>query len=191
MEKGQTPASPLAWLAARGAQSDVLDGLRSVGHDWATLWARCPRGDWLLGIAERLGVEHVLLVRAAIGCARTAVGCFDGPEAARVLDAAERWTHGAATHEHVSQATTSLGQAAARVHDPAADAALRAAEAVGLGVADADMLSSAAAFAAEATVMATLDHGFAAAMGRAHGACADAVRAAIPWSEVERCTNVA
>ena len=44
---------PVDWLRAQGAQGDVLDGL-SRFDDWASIWAGCPRGDWLLGIAERL-----------------------------------------------------------------------------------------------------------------------------------------
>lgn len=56
---------PIAWLETHGAQRDVLDGLRTCSRDWRSLWRDCPRGDWLLGIAVRIGVDHASLVRAA------------------------------------------------------------------------------------------------------------------------------
>lgn len=176
---------PIAWLEANGAQRDVLDGLRKHARDWRTLWHECPRGDWLLGIATKLEVNHVALVRAAIGCARTALDRYEGPEAASVLDLAERWSHGTASADDVAKSTKAVEAAAAKALDPSADAAARAAQAVGMGVADREVLVSAAAFAAEATIVATMECGLEMAMGWAHRACADAVRAAIPWETVE------
>ena len=59
------------WLQESGAQRDVIDGLASFADDWEAMWNGCPRGDWLLGIAERLGVDHdraseILKVVAAV-----------------------------------------------------------------------------------------------------------------------------
>ncbi|MBX3188058.1 MAG: hypothetical protein KF819_13635 [Labilithrix sp.] len=176
---------PLAWLESRGAQRDVLDGLRAIAGDWATLWRECPRGDWLLGIACRLDVDHRALVRAAALSARTSLDDFEGPEAGRVLDLADAWSRGEAAGEEVAAATRALDAAITEVVDPRAGAAGRAAQAVGLGVVDRDVLASAPAFAAEATIVSTLDCGLELAMRAAHGACADAVRKAIPWSDVE------
>lgn len=186
-------SDPIAFLAQESAQLDVLDGLRAIGSDWHTLYAKCPRGDWLLGIAIRLGVDRTMLMRAAIGCARTALEHYEGEEAARVLDLAERFTRGEATAAEVADASARLDAAAARAVDPSTDAAARAVSAVALAIADddTDVLASAAAFAAEATMVATMDCGLAMAMGWAHGKTADAVRAAIPFAEVERCTKVA
>jgi hypothetical protein len=176
---------PIAWLEAHGAQRDVLDGLREHARDWRSLWRDCPRGDWLLGIATRLGVDHVALVRAAIGCARTALDRYEGTEAETVLEIAARWCDGMASAEDVALTTRALEAAAAHVQDPSADAAARAVQAVGLGIADREVLVSAAAFAAEATIVATMECGLEMAMGWAHRACADAVRAAIAWELVE------
>lgn len=176
---------PLAWLEANGAQRDVVDGLRGIARDWSTIWRECPRGDWLLGIAARLRIGHVALVRAAIGCARTSVDRFEGPEAVQLLEVASRWTEQAASIADVHEATRALDVAAGHVGDPSADAAARAAQAVGLGIDDPEVLVSAAAFAAEATIVATMDCGLELAMGWAHRACADAVRAAIAWADVE------
>jgi hypothetical protein len=44
--------TPLEWLRHCGAQGDVMDGLAQF-TDWRSLWLGCPRGDWLLAIAER------------------------------------------------------------------------------------------------------------------------------------------
>jgi hypothetical protein len=180
---------PLEWLRALGAQGDVIDGLARIGatRDWQTLWSECPRGDWLLGIAERLGVDHVALVRAAIGCARTADA---GPDAARLLDVAERWTRGDAAASEVAEATRILEQAASPLGDPALEAATRAALAVGYGVEDRAALASAPAAAAESAIVAAMTRGDVSlefAMRRAHDACASAVRAAVPWQLVAPC----
>lgn len=175
--------NPLEWLRSSGAQGDVVDAL-GRHDDWRSLWLECPRGDWLLGIAERLGVDHVALVKAAIPCARIA----DGPEeAARVLDVAERWTRGSASVEEVALATRALE--AAQAPDPATDAANRAALAVGLGVVDRGVLPSAPAAAAESVTMASIDCGFELAMRWAHDKCAAHVRAAVPWSLLEPCVE--
>ena len=45
-------SNPIAWLSAHDAQRDVIDGLARF-TTWESLWTECPRGDWLLGIAER------------------------------------------------------------------------------------------------------------------------------------------
>jgi len=107
-------ASPAEWLRRSGAQRDVIDGLGRFA-DWSALHRGCPRGDWLLGIAERLGAPHVALVRAAIGCARIADG---DEEAAAVLDVAERWAGGRATVAEVQAATHALESALRRAVDP-------------------------------------------------------------------------
>lgn len=186
-------SDPFAFLAQERAQQDVIEGLRSVGSDWSTLWAKCPRGDWLLGIAVRLGVDRVALVRAAIGCARTALDLFEGPEAKSLLDLAERWTRDEATIDEIAVAKRALETAAARANDPSVDAAGQAAQAVAMGIVDhdTDVLASAPAFAAQATIVATIDCGLEMAMGWAHGKTADAVRAAITWDEIEQRTKVA
>lgn len=195
-----TRSDPFAFLAQEGAQQDVIEGLQKIGSDWQTLWTKCPLGEpaprapqRLLGIAVRLGVDRMALVRAAIGCARTALDLFEGPEARAVLDAGDRWTRGEATDADVANAKRDLDAAAKRIVDPSVDAAGRAALAVAMGIADhdTDVLPSAAAFAAEATLVSTIDCGLEMAMGWAHGKTADAVRAAIPWDEIDRCTKVA
>jgi hypothetical protein len=183
---------PIAWLRASGAQSDVIDGLARYAKDWPTLWNECPRGDWLLGIAVKLGVSHACAIRAAIGCARVSSDLVTGVPAiaqvfAQVLETAGRFADGAATTDEVRAMTTQLEQAMESAPDPVSDAAARAALAVGLGVIERDALASAPAAAAEAQMMSSIDCGYEMAMRWAHDKCAVAVRAAIPWSMIETC----
>lgn len=184
--------SPLEWLRASGAHGDVIDGLSSIRalgeglEAWENLWSGCPRGDWLLGIAERVGVDHVSLVRAAIACARVADG---DSEATRLLEIAERWTEGHATASEVEQATRELEEASSRAVDPAIEAAARAALAVGYGVADRGVLTGAPAAAAESVIVSSIDCGFELAMRWAHDKCANAVRTAVPWSVAAPCVE--
>ncbi len=179
---------PLAFLELRKASRDVIDGLRPIAGDWKTLWNECTRGDWLLGIADKLGVAHEALVRAAIGCAKVALDSLDGElheAATRVLGAASTWADGTTSADEVATRTRELEEAMTRAGDPVTDAAARASLAVGLGVAERDVLASAPAAAAEATILATMDCGLAMAMRWAHDKCAAAVRAAIPWEDVD------
>ena len=177
--------SPEDWLRKSGAQGDVIEGLARFA-DWHALWRECPRGDWLLGIAERLGAPHDALVRAAIACARVVEG---DEEALAVLDLAERWAEGRATAAEVAAATRSLEQASARAVDPSREAANRAALAVGLGIDDRGVLTAAPAAAAESVMVASIDCGFELAMRWAHDKCAAAVREAVPWSVFEACVT--
>lgn len=183
---------PIAWLRASGAQADVVDGLARYAKDWPTLWNECPRGDWLLGIALKLGVPHASAVRAAIGCAKVSSDLVAPvPAMARlfalVLDAAARFADGTGDTDEVARLTQELEHAMAAAPDPVTEAAARGALAVGLGVADREVLASAAAAAAEAQMLSSIDCGFELAMRWAHDKCAAAVRAAIPWSSIETC----
>lgn len=178
-----TLPEPASFLRSAGAQKDVIDGLARF-TDWPTLHAECPRGDWLLGIAERAGVDHVALVRAAIACARVVE---PSPSAAHVLETAERWCERKASSDEVAAATCQLEADAAKAVDPASEAAARAALAVGFGVAERGVLPSAPSATAESVMMASIDCGFELAMRWAHDKCAAAVRAAVPLSELMAC----
>ncbi|MBX3262430.1 MAG: hypothetical protein KF782_22310 [Labilithrix sp.] len=177
--------APIDWLRSAGAQGDVIDGLARL-TTWRAVYDECPRGDWLLAIAERLGVEHVALVRAAIACARVADVDDD---AGAVLDAAARWADGHGGAGDVAAATRALEQAASRAVDPAREAAGRAALAVGLGVEDRGVLPAAPAAAAESVMVASIDCGLELAMRWAHDRCAAAVRSAVPWSVFAGCVE--
>lgn len=179
-----TPASaPIAWLSAHEAQRDVLYGLARFAT-WEALWTECPRGDWLLGIAERIGVEHMHLVKAAALCARVA---DPNEKAIHLLDRVDAWLAGTATAEDIARDTHALDTALSTAPDPASEASMRAAVAVGMGVADRRVLPSAPAAAVESIMMASIDCGFELAMRWAHDKTATAVRQALPWSVAEPC----
>ena len=62
-----------SWLAARGAQTDVVVWAEAYGDDWASAWSACPRGDWLLALAARAGLNSAKVGRAALAVARFGV----------------------------------------------------------------------------------------------------------------------
>lgn len=99
----------------------------------AKAWAECPRGDWMLWIAARAGVERKLLVRAACDCVRTALKYVPKDELRplRAIETAERWCEGKATLAEVRAAAYAYAAASAAsaasvaVADAAASAAAR------------------------------------------------------------------
>lgn len=169
--------SPLAWLSRQGAQRDVLDGLSPIGESWERIWRECKRGDWLLGIACRLGVAHASLVLAAVGAARTCPEEWRHPPADALLDLAERWANGEVDADAIARATKALEAAIGSVGHPVVEASMRAAYAVGEGVSDPGVLPMAAAAANEATILNVMECGMDLALGWAQAKCADAVRA--------------
>jgi hypothetical protein len=142
-----------AWAAGRAATEDS--------------WLACERGDWLLWIAARLGVDRRLVVLAACDCARLSLHWIpDGEHRPRLaVEAAERWARGEAEIEEV--------RAAAYAAACAADAAA-AADACAYAAYAAD----ACAYAADAACVAAAADARAATLRT----CADLVRARIPWA---------
>ena len=171
-------ADPITWLESHGAQRDVLDGLREIARDWRTLWASCPRGDWLLGIAVKVGIDHPRLLLASIDCAEIALDHLEGDartKATAVITAAREG-------RPVADALRAFE--AVKIADPASEAAARAILSVAAGVTEPDVLVTAASSAAEAEIMSTIDCGLDLAMRWAHGTMADRVRVRIPWDVI-------
>lgn len=62
-------------------ESDAPDGILDwleTRRDFASAWVECPRGDWLLWLATRLGVDRRLVVKAACACARSMLEACGG-----------------------------------------------------------------------------------------------------------------
>jgi hypothetical protein len=132
------------WLAQRHACWEALEWLQE--RDAATAWSECPRGDWLLWWAAKVGVERKVVVLAACACARLALPYVAAGELRPLKDieTAEAWYSGEA----------SLGDVRA-AYDAAYDAAYAA---------DASAYAAAAiAYAAHAAAHAAADAAYAAA----------------------------
>jgi len=163
-------------------------------------WRACERGDWLLWIAARLGVDRRLVVRAACACARTAL--VHVPEGEhrplRAIETAEAWCDGRATIAEVRAAYAAASRAAATTASRAAAAASRAAATTASRAAAAAANAAATTAAANVADYAASAYAYAAraaAHAAAHANTADAaahrdhsrlVRRLIPWRVVKR-----
>lgn len=69
-----TLARWLVLLRKLGACSEAMEWLRSLpkGTSAQQAWEACPRGDWPLWLAGRVGIERAALVRAAAAAADAA-----------------------------------------------------------------------------------------------------------------------
>ncbi len=138
------------WLRSKGAVHDVVTWAARYGDDWQRALSECPRGDWLLGIAVKLGADPKRVVSAACACAREASSIADDERTTRAIEAAERWARGEGA---IDDATLT---AAERAVDEADDPAVAAARTAGLAAARAVREPGDAAFAAAATAQALL-----------------------------------
>ena len=192
-----------------GACTDAREWLagerrRRPAEGGATLrdrWDACDRGDWLLWLAARVGVDRRLVVRAAVACAREALPIYERarPGDTRVrtcLDVAEAWTRGEATIEQVREASRGAYLAADAAY-AYADAAYAAYADAAYAYADAAYAAYAAAAYAAYADAAYAAYAYADAYAAAHAAAhaahaaslaksARIVRGIIPLSDVER-----
>ncbi len=102
----------------------------STQPDARTAWEKCPRGDWLLWLAARVGVRREDVVLAACDCAETAAEHWTEDTALAcvwAIDAARRWARGKTGLEEVRAAAAAAAAAsaahAAAAYVAAADAA--------------------------------------------------------------------
>jgi hypothetical protein len=121
--------------ACRGAIEWVSD------KDAKTAWETCERGDWMLWIAKRQGVNIKQLTLAKVKCASLVKHLMKDDRSLKALEVAEKFALGEATIDEL--------RAAAHAADAVAYAyaAYAAADA-----ADADAAAYAAAYAAYAAV---------------------------------------
>jgi hypothetical protein len=172
-----TMATVLLHLERLGACSEAVKWAKpKKSIDGNKAWRDCPRGDWLLWLAARAGVERKVVALAACACARLALKWVTPGEdrPLKAIETTERWARGepGVTLEDVkkvrSAAYAAYAAAAAAAYD-AADAAADAADA--------------AAYAADAAAYAAYADAAAAARRarkQMQKDCADAVRAHIP-----------
>lgn len=185
MTDGSGHGSVHTWLAQQGAHNDFVAWARAFASDAGALWDACPRGDWLLALATRLRAPTRLLVLAACGCAQNALAHLP-PEHAAVaacLEELKAWAVSALpplTTEQIEAMRAALEAARDAAMDPAhaeaALAALAALETVG----DPAFAASAAAFAAQATMVSAADCAMLEALRFAQHESAETVRAVLP-----------
>lgn len=202
------PDGPVALACAGGVVSTLLDTLAQIracedARIWVAsqegtayaMWRRCDRGDWILCLAARAGVDRRLVVLAACDCAETAlVHVPVGEDRPRLaIETARRWTTGEATIAEVRAAARAACAATAAYFSTAYSAAYSAAYFATTAAATAAYFATTCSvYDANATVNATA----AAKAADAHFATAAAayaaslahsarlVRARIPWSVV-------
>ena len=152
--------------------------------DLATAWATCHRGDWLLWLAQKVGVELRPLTAAKAACAEFARP-YMNPQSIAVLDMAHAFGRGECSADELAASSDSAAAADAAYTDAAADAAYYAAAAAADAAytdADADAAYYAAAYtaadAAAYTAAAAADAAYTANIARAETLrkCADEVR---------------
>lgn len=172
---------PWQWLAAAGAQADLVDFARPYTA-FAQLWEECPRGDYLLAMAVRLGVETPLLVQAACACAELALvhlpEADERPRAA--LAAASAWSRGQLSAELCTGHKSALAQLLEAAGDPAAGAAAVAVLSALDAISEREACVNAAASAAQAAVFAAGDCAMIEALRFTQRRSARSVREAIP-----------
>lgn len=155
-------------------------------------WLGCNRGDWMLWLCARIGVDRSLMTLAACSCAEQALKHVE-PDlllaCVWAIDAARRWSRGDADLVEVAAAKSAASYAEIQGHGISASVAAEAAYATTfMATAHAAVALDYAVTAAEAaadadTMSATYDEGDAArASSLALGA--ELVRAAIPWAAV-------
>ncbi|MEC7519040.1 MAG: hypothetical protein VYE22_04195 [Myxococcota bacterium] len=170
------------WLKGEGAHHDLVEWASAHGDDWDALWRACPRGDWLLGIAARRGVDRRALVEAACACAALA---FDHlPEAETrpqaAVEAARAWVAGADDEAARARASADVDAAIEGAPDPAVAAAATAALACLGAIDDPSEAATAAASAIHAAALDAVDCGLGSAVRYAQAETADRVRAVFP-----------
>ena len=174
------------WLRERGAHHDVVEWATPFENDLARLWAECPRGDWLLGIAARAEVDSRALVRAARACVELArdQAPDDDPRIAAALSATDRWLSGSDDPEARARAKADVEKAADEAPDPATQAAALAALAT-IGAVDApDEAAAAVSFVVQAAVLDVGECAVMSALRYTQATCAERVREHVPFEAI-------
>jgi len=164
------------WLESEGAHHDIVQWAGSFAEDFERAWIECPRADWLLAIAARLGFERSALVRAAAACTRTAHADLTtaDPPTLRALELAESWARGEADAEQCRRVAAELERQLAP--EPLLAVVQGAAHATLLSVDDALAASVAAANAAQAALYGADDCAMMTLFRYAQKQCAECVR---------------
>jgi len=121
-------------------------------------WEQCPRGDWMLWIAQRCGVDERTLTLAKALCAKTVLHLMKEECSRKAVEVAEAYGRGNAAGSELAAAAADAAYAYAAAAADAADAADAAyadayaadASYAAYAAADASYAAYAAAYAADA-----------------------------------------
>lgn len=171
-------ASVAERLRKLGSYEDLVSYAAPFGDDWLAFFERCPRGDWLLALAARLGADRRALVRAAVSCAREALSYAPEADATleAALEAALRWTCGSGSELECDEQAARV-VALPPASDAASDAAVQAVAAVLSCVREPSAAAHVAACAAHAAAVAAGECAMHTALRYAHERCATLSRA--------------
>ena len=186
-----TNVEVLELLKRYRACKEAQEWAEEHGGPLEDLWRDCERGDWLLWLAAKAGVDRRTVVTAGCACARTALQYVPAGEERprRAIETAEAWARGevgraavqAAVHAAEDAAFATAGFASAACAASAADYAASAAAYAGYAATYAEAAGYAATYAATA---AHADGG-ELARDRALADCAELVRAHISAAGIE------
>ena len=157
-------------------------------EDMQGAWESCDRGDWLLWLAGRAGLDQKKLVRAAIECAVPVLQYIPIEEQrpSEALKVVLRWCKGRSTSEEVINASYAVSDAAyATAHDTtyASDAAYAIANATAIIISAASHAANAAAYTAIYAAYTADDVGDG--LGKSLQDSANTVRQYISWADIE------
>jgi len=143
------------------------------------MWEACVRGDLLLWLAARIGVDRKLIVKVACLCAREALIhiTVGDPRPRLLLETVERWTRGEATVEDVRATASAL--AYPENTKPAFHATYAVVNAART------IYSVPAYYAANAVVRAARANPSETAQATSLARSAGHVRSVIPWPAIE------
>ncbi len=174
------------WLAQSGAHHDLVEWARAYGCDFERAWNECPRGDWLLGLAAKVGVERPRIVLGAAACARIALSEIDPRERRplHAIETAERWARGGVSDDECRALSVELNRT--RVEEPALACALGAAQAALESVGSPEVAPASAQNAVQAAVMTAADCAMLSVLSYTQQSSATEVRAHIPFEIFDR-----
>ena len=141
------------FLTNHDACDSGMKYVESLKWDINTFWAECHRGDWMLWLAKKAGIEKRLLVLVAGHCVSTVRYLMTEERSVNAVDVCIRYGNGEATDEELTDAASDAAFAAADAASAAASAAAAAVEAA----------ASAAAYAYSAAYASAEAYAYAAA----------------------------
>lgn len=144
----------LDWLAANDACNESIEWVEeNKTSSLEDAWSTCERGDWLLWLASKLGVDKRKLTLCGALCAHTVVQYMEDPRSRNTVRIAFLYSRGKATLDELNEARVAAWAAADDADTTSAAsaayaAARAAAYAANTDVQDADAAAAWAAYAA-------------------------------------------